>query len=201
MAGLRRRKRITVAALLGLLGVMAGLTVYAVPLYNYFCKVTGYGGTTRTAALAPEAVLDRTITVRLNADVGRDLPWRFQPAQRSVTIAIGKTAQISYIAENLSDETVTGSAVFNVTPFKMGPYFSKIACFCFAEQTLAPGERVEMTVNFFIDPSIMDDVNLDDLKSITLSYVFFRRSITKTPEPLVQSKTVPNTPPAAQEGT
>ena len=96
---------------------------------------------------------------------------------------------------------MTGSAVFNVTPFKMGPYFSKIACFCFEEKTLAPGERVEMTVNFFIDPSIIDNVNLDDLKSITLSYVFFKRSIIKTPEPLVQSKAGPNTPPAAQEGT
>ena len=201
MADLRRRKRITVAALLGLLGVMVGLTVFAVPLYNYFCKVTGYGGTTRAAARAPEAVLDRTITVRFNADVGRDLPWRFRPAQRSITVSVGETAQISYIAENLSDETVTGSAVFNVTPFKMGPYFSKIACFCFEEKTLAPGERVEMTVNFFIDPSIIDNVNLDDLKSITLSYVFFKRSITKTPDPLVQSKAGPNTPPAAQEGT
>lgn len=199
MADLGRRKRITVAALLGMLGVMVGLTVFAVPLYNYFCRVTGYGGTTQTAAKAPDEIAERQITVRFNADVGRELPWRFQPAQRSVTIAIGETAQIFYIAENLSDNTVVGSAVFNVTPFKVGPYFSKIACFCFDEQTLAPGERVEMGVTFFIDPSIMDNVNLDDLKSITLSYAFFKRSETKPFEPLVQSE--PKTPLVAQEGT
>ena len=139
MADLGRRKRITVAALLGMLGVMVGLTVFAVPLYNYFCRVTGYGGTTQTAAKAPDEIAERQITVRFNADVGRELPWRFQPAQRSVTIAIGETAQIFYIAENLSDNTVVGSAVFNVTPFKVGPYFSKIACCCVEEQTLAPG--------------------------------------------------------------
>ncbi len=187
MADLRSRKRITVAALLGMLGVMVGLTAFAVPLYNYFCRVTGFGGTTQTAALAPEQLIDRHITVRFNADVGHDLPWRFQPAQRSITIPVGETAQISYTAENLSDQTVMGSAVFNVTPFKVGPYFSKIACFCFDEQILTPGEKVEMQVTFFIDPSIMDNVNLDDIKSITLSYVFFKRSETKAP-------------PAAQEG-
>lgn len=201
MADLRSRKRITVAALLGILGVMVGLTAFAVPLYNYFCRVTGFGGTTQTAALAPQQVIDRLITVRFNADVGHDLPWRFQPAQRSITIPVGETAEISYIAENLSDQTVVGSAVFNVTPFKVGPYFSKIACFCFEEQTLAPGEKVAMWVTFFIDPSIMDNVNLDDIKSITLSYVFFKRSETETPEPQAHSEAGPNTPLAAQEGT
>ena len=201
MTDLRRRKRITVAALIGVLGVMAGLTAFSVPLYNYFCRVTGYGGTTQTAAVAPETVIDRDITVRFNADVGHGLPWRFQPAQRSITIPIGETAQITYIVENLSDQTVVGSAVFNVTPFKMGPYFSKIACFCFDEQILAPGERVEMPVTFFIDPSVMDNDNLDDIKFITLSYTFFKRSETKAPDPLVQSKADPNSPLAAQEGT
>ncbi len=201
MADLRTRKRITVAALLGMVGVMVGLTAFAVPLYNYFCRVTGFGGTTQTAALAPQQVIDRLITVRFNADVGPDLPWRFQPAQRSITIPVGETAEISYIAENLSDQTVVGSAVFNVTPFKVGPYFSKIACFCFEEQTLAPGEKVAMWVTFFIDPSIMDDVNLDDIKSITLSYVFFKLSETETPEPQVHSEAGPKTPLAAQEGT
>ena len=201
MADLRTRKRFTVAALLGMLGVMAGLTAGAVPLYNYFCRVTGYGGVTRIAAQAPDEVTGREITVRFNADIGRNMPWRFQPAQRAVTVTVGETATISYIAENLSDQTVVGSAVFNVTPFKVGPYFSKIACFCFDEQTLAPGERVEMPVTFFIDPSIMDNVNLDDVKSITLSYVFFMRSISTPSEPVVQSEADPESPLAAQEGT
>ena len=180
---------------------MVSLTVFAVPLYNYFCRVTGYGGTTQIATQAPKTKIDRLITVRFNADTGRDLPWNFQPAVRAITVPIGETALITYIAENLSDQTVVGSAVFNVTPFKAGPYFSKIACFCFTEQTLAPGERVEMTVTFFIDPSIMDNDNLDDVKSITLSYAFFKRSITKTPDPTVQSEADPQSPPAAQEGT
>lgn len=195
---LARCKNLTVAALIGMLGVMVGLTAFSVPLYNYFCRVTGYGGTTRTASLAPEEVIERNITVRFNADTGRDLPWRFAPAQRAVTIAVGETALISYFAENLSDETIVGSAVFNVTPFKVGPYFSKIACFCFTEQTLAPGEKVEMAVQFFIDPSIMDNVNLDDVKSITLSYTFFKRSTT-SPEPLV--KIEPESALTAPQGT
>ena len=200
MADLQTRKKVTVAALIGMLGVMVGLTVFAVPLYTYFCRVTGYGGTTQSAAMAPEVVIDRDITVRFNADTGHDLPWRFQPAQRSITIPVGKTAQISYIAENLSDQTLVGSAVFNVTPFKVGPYFSKIACFCFDEQTLAPGEKVEMPVTFFIDPSIMDNVNLDDIRSITLSYVFFKRSKTNS-DPLVQSESDQKSPLAAQQGS
>ena len=198
MADLAKRKKITVAALLGMLGIMIGLTAFAVPLYNYFCRVTGYGGTTQIAALAPEEAINRTITVRFNADTGRNLPWRFEPAQRAVTISVGETAMISYFAENLSDETIVGSAVFNVTPFKVGPYFSKIACFCFDEQTLAPVERVEMPVTFFIDPSIMDNVNLDDVKSITLSYAFFKRSTT-SPEPLVQIE--PKSSITAEQGT
>lgn len=201
MADLRTRKKFTVAALLGMLGVMVGLTAAAVPLYNYFCRVTGYGGVTQTAEKAPDEVIGRKITVRFNADIGRNLPWRFQPAQRAVTVSVGETAYISYIAENLSDRTVVGSAVFNVTPFKVGPYFSKIACFCFDEQTLAPGERAEMGVTFFIDPSIMDNVNLDDVKSITLSYVFFMRSETKSPEPLARSEADPEPLPATQQGT
>ena len=201
MADLRTRKRRTIAGLIAMLGVMVSLTVFAVPLYNYFCRVTGYGGTTQTAAQAPDEIIERRITVRFNADTGRDLPWDFQPAQRVVTVSIGEAAQITYIAENLSDQTVVGSAVFNVTPFKVGPYFSKIACFCFSEQTLAPGERVEMPVTFFIDPSIMDNANLDDVKSITLSYAFFKRSITAAPVPTVQSEARPQSPPAAQEGT
>lgn len=200
MADLATRKRRTVAGLIALLGVMVALTAFAVPLYNYFCRITGYGGTTQIAAQAPGINIERQITVRFNADTGRDLPWDFRPAQRAVTVRIGETAYITYIAENLSDQTVVGSAVFNVTPFKVGPYFSKIACFCFDEQTLAPGERVEMPVTFFIDPSIMDDVNLDDVKSVTLSYAFFRRSMTTAPDPTVQSGADPQSPPAAQEG-
>ena len=181
MAGPRARNRTTLAALALLVAGMAGLTAAAPPLYRMFCQVTGYGGTTQTAGAAPETTAERLITVRFNADVGRDIPWRFQPIQGAITVRVGETAIATYSAENLSGAIVTGSAVFNVTPYKAGPYFSKIDCFCFDEQTLAPGERVEMPVSFFVDPAIMDDDDLDDVKTITLSYTFFRTA--DAPEP------------------
>ena len=192
--GLGARKAVTVAALLGVLAGMGGLTYAAVPLYQLFCRVTGFGGTTQVAAAAPEVVTDRVITVRFNADVGRDMPWRFRPIQREMTVRVGETGLASYFAENLSDAVVVGSAVFNVTPHKAGPYFTKIACFCFDEQTLVPGERVEMPVTFFIDPAIMDDDNLDDVDTITLSYTFFKRSGAETPEPVADSRAASDAP-------
>ncbi len=184
MAGLRAHKNLTVAALVAVLAGMGGLTYAAVPLYQLFCRVTGFGGTTRVAETAPEKIVDRVITVRFNADIGRDMPWRFRPAQRQMTVRVGEVAIAQFTAENPSDESVTGSATFNVTPFKVGPYFSKIACFCFDEQTLAPGERVEMPVTFFIDPAIMDDANVDEVNTITLSYTFFRVEGAEAPEPV-----------------
>lgn len=178
---LRRRNRITVLALLAMLAGMGGLTAAAVPLYQIFCQVTGFGGTTQAVAEAPAVAAERLITVRFNADVGRDLPWTFKPAQRAITLKVGETGIAVYTAENTSDAVIAGSAVFNVTPHKAGRYFSKIACFCFDQQLLGPGERVEMPVTFFVDPSIMADANLEDVNTITLSYTFFRTS--KAPEP------------------
>lgn len=177
---LRRRNRITVLALLAMLAGMGGLTAAAVPLYQIFCQVTGFGGTTQAVAEAPAVAAERLITVRFNADVGRDLPWTFKAAQRAITLKVGETGIAVYTAENTSDTVIAGSAVFNVTPHKAGRYFSKIACFCFDQQLLGPGERVEMPVTFFVDPSIMADANLEDVNTITLSYTFFRTS--KAPE-------------------
>ena len=175
-----RRNRITVLALLAMLAGMGGLTAAAVPLYQIFCQVTGFGGTTQAVAEAPAVAAEQLITVRFNADVGRDLPWTFKPAQRAITLKVGETGIAVYTAENTSDAVIAGSAVFNVTPHKAGRYFSKIACFCFDQQLLGPGERVEMPVTFFVDPSIMADANLEDVNTITLSYTFFRTS--KAPE-------------------
>jgi cytochrome c oxidase assembly protein subunit 11 len=175
-AGLRSRNRATGLVLLAVLVGMGGLTAAAVPLYRVFCQITGYGGTTQAVAEAPAVVTERLMTVRFNADVGRDIPWRFKPAEVEITLKVGETGLAYYIAENTSDATVTGAAVFNVTPFKAGRYFSKIACFCFDEQVLGPGERVAMPVTFFIDPAILDDDNLRDVTTITLSYTFFRTS-------------------------
>lgn len=163
-----------VVMLLGVVGVMVGLVSASVPLYRLFCQVTGYGGTTQRAEEAPAIVGDRLMTVRFNADVNGRLPWSFHPEQREVTLPVGEMALAFYRAENRSGERITGTATFNVTPAKAGRYFNKIACFCFTEQTLEPGESVKMPVSFFVDPMLLDDPDLKDVQTITLSYTFFR---------------------------
>jgi cytochrome c oxidase assembly protein subunit 11 len=153
---------------------MVGLAFASVPLYRLFCQVTGYGGTTQVASEAPESVSERRITVRFNADVNPELPWRFAPVQREVSLRVGEPGLAFYRAVNLSDRPVTGTATFNVTPLKAGQYFDKTQCFCFDEQRLEAGQEVDMGVSFFVDPAILEDRNLDDVTTITLSYIFFR---------------------------
>tara|TARA_R110000868_G_scaffold134793_3_gene347027 strand:- start:274 stop:861 length:588 start_codon:yes stop_codon:yes gene_type:complete len=152
---------------------MVGASFAAVPLYQVFCQVTGYGGTTQIADTAPEKVLDRRVTVRFNADVGSALPWRFAPAQDRLDLKVGEQALAFYRAKNNSNRTITGTATFNVTPAKAGQYFNKVECFCFTEQELKAGAEVDMPVTFFIDPAIADDPNLNEVTTITLSYTFF----------------------------
>ncbi|MCF8474552.1 MAG: cytochrome c oxidase assembly protein [Emcibacter sp.] len=164
----------TLIWLLLLLSVMVGLVVASVPLYRLFCQVTGYGGTTQKAESTDGTILTREMTIRFNSDVNSSLPWIFKPVQRSVKVKIGEEALIFYRAVNNSRETITGTATFNVTPFKAAQYFNKIECFCFIEQTLAPGEEVDMPVTFFIDPELAKDKRLEEVKEITLSYTFFR---------------------------
>lgn len=168
-----RANATTAFLLVGVIAGMLGLTAASVPLYRLFCQVTGYGGTTQRAESAPVEVLDQTIKVSFNADVDPHLPWRFAPQQRQVEVRIGEQNLAFYRARNRSDQPVVGTATFNVTPFKAGQYFSKIACFCFEQQTLDPGEAVDMPVSFYVDPGILDDPNTRDLKAITLSYTFF----------------------------
>ena len=170
----RRRKFLTVAPLVLIVGGMVGMSFAAVPLYQLFCQVTGFGGTTQRADAAPGAVSERVLTVRFNADVGRGMPWQFRPAQGSIEVRVGESALAFYTAENTTDEDLVGTANFNVTPHKVGRYFQKIECFCFTEQRLAAGEQAKMPVTFFIDPAIMDDPNVAEVNTITLSYVFFR---------------------------
>jgi cytochrome c oxidase assembly protein subunit 11 len=169
----RRGKLVTVVLLVGVIGAMTGLTAAAVPLYRLFCQVTGYGGTTRTAESLPEMQAGRIIEIRFNADVATGLPWRFTPVQRRVEIPIGEQHLAFYRAHNDGARAITGTATFNVTPFKAGAYFTKIDCFCFTEQRLAAGETVDMPVSFFVDPAILDDPDTRDLRTITLSYTFF----------------------------
>jgi len=171
----RRRNRVTVLALLGVVGVMVGLDVAAVPLYRLFCAATGYGGTTRRAEEAPTAELkDRLLTVRFNADIAPDLGWEFRPLVASVRVHPGEERTVAYRAVNKSREGVTGTATYNVTPTKVGLYFDKIQFFCFTRQRLDPGESKDLTVTFFVDPDIASDPNTRDVDTITLSYAMFR---------------------------
>ena len=158
----------------GLAAGMFGLAYASVPLYQLFCQVTGYGGTTQRADAAPDHAIDRWMTVSFNADVAPDLPWSFRPVERSVRVRVGEPMLVHYVAENLGREPVVGTATFNVTPSKVGPYFTKLECFCFTEQVLKPGEKVEMPVTFFLDPDLAKDKHMDSVGAVTLSYSFFR---------------------------
>lgn len=173
MSALRQRNRRGAILASTIILAMLGLTAASVPLYDLFCRVTGYGGTTNIAGETESAVSERVVEVSFNADRAADLPWRFQPAQRSMTVKLGEQHLAFYTAENLSDRPVVGRAVYNVTPHKVGYYFAKIHCFCFDEQVLQPGERVEMPVSFFVDPEMLDDPDARDVTQITLSYTFF----------------------------
>ena len=155
-------------------GGMIGLAYASVPLYKLFCQVTGFGGTTQVAEQAPVEVSEKTIKVRFNAEVNSGLNWQFKPEQREITVRLGEDNLAYYMAENMSLTPITGQATYNVTPLKAGQYFSKIACFCFDEQTLEPGQRVDMPVSFYVDPAIAEDINTQDVKTITLSYTFFK---------------------------
>ena len=169
----------TVVPLLAVLVAMSGLVYYSAPLYRLFCQVTGYGGSTQQARVAPGAVSGRFFTVRFNADVSPSLPWKVQPVVGEYRLRAGARNLARYRAHNVSDRAVTGTSSFNVTPAKAGRYFVKIACFCFTKQQLAAGQIEDMPVTFFIDPAILKDRNLRDVTTITLSYTFFRASPAK----------------------
>ncbi len=162
---------------LGLVAVVAfmvGLSFAAVPLYRVFCQSTGWAGTPQRAASAPETIAPETVTVRFDANVTQGLPWSFEPVRPELTLHVGENKLAFFRAANLSKETVTGSAVFNVSPDIMGQYFTKVQCFCFTKQTLKPGQAVEMPVSFFIDPAILKDRDAKTVRDMTLSYTFYK---------------------------
>jgi cytochrome c oxidase assembly protein subunit 11 len=171
----RRRRDLLVAAACGVFAAgMVGMAFAAVPLYDWFCRTTGFAGTPMLAKTAPATVLDRKIIVRLDANVAGGLPWRFMPERSFVEVKVGDVLTVNYIAVNESAQEIVGNASYNVTPPTVGAYFSKINCFCFTEQRLKPGERREMPVVFFIDPKIAEDSEHDGLNTITLSYTMYR---------------------------
>lgn len=167
-------KRKTLMKLVGVGVTMGALAWASVPLYDWFCRVTGYGGATDVAAAGSEEILDKTIKIRFDASKERDFPWEFRPLQREMEIRIGETGLAFYEAYNPTDKPIAGSASYNVTPFEAGGFFSKIDCFCFEEQVLQPGERVEMPVTFFVEPEIVNDRDAKFTHTITLSYTFYQ---------------------------
>jgi cytochrome c oxidase assembly protein subunit 11 len=150
-----------------------GLTFAAVPLYRVYCQSTGYWGTTQRAENAPDKVLDRTITVRFDSNVSPELPWTFEPEQRTLKVKIGENTLAFYKATNNSDHAIIGTAVFNVTPDAVGAYFDKIQCFCSTEQRLEAGQSADMAVSFYIDPEYVKDDDTKDFSEITVSYTFY----------------------------
>lgn len=160
--------------LMSLVVAMLCLSYASVPLYSIFCKVTGYGGTTKKVTHITTNATNQKIRVHFNADIMSDLPWEFKPETNYIDVNIGEQSLAFYYAKNLSDKPTFGMAVYNVTPFKAGKYFNKIACFCFNEQTLLPRQKASMPVSFYIDPDIMSDKDTKELSEITLSYTFFK---------------------------
>lgn len=170
----RGGNRILALGLAAVVAGMIGLSFAAIPLYRLFCSVTGYGGTPQTGLAAAPGAVSRIITVRFNADTNPNLPWKFAPVQAEVTLPLGEEQVAFYTARNLASTPVTGIAVYNVTPDKVGKYFHKTACFCFNEQTLAPGQEMQFPLSFWVDPELAKDPNTAEVKTITLSYTFFR---------------------------
>jgi len=190
----QQRNARTVAALVAVVIAMIGLSFASVPLYRLFCEATGYNGTTQRATAVPEeSTGDARITVRFDAETAADLGWEFRPLQSSVEVRPGEERVVAYRAVNKTSEPVTGTATFNVTPYKAGIYFNKLQCFCFTKQHLAPGESADLSVSFFVDADMLSDPNTRDVDTITLSYTMFRAKDDSPPnksssQPLAQRR-------------
>ncbi len=184
---MKRKNQKVVGASLAVVFIMLGAAYASVPLYDLFCRVTGYGGTTNVATSSPSSPVlasiaseaGRKITIRFDASLNRNMPWSFEAPPQAVVLNVGEQGLVFYTAHNLADKQVHGTATYNVAPAKAGYYFTKIDCFCFTQQTLAAGQVVDMPVTFYIDPEILDDPEMDDVDTITLSYTFFETPNTR----------------------
>ncbi len=177
----RRRNGATVLLLVSVVAGMIGLSFASVPLYRLFCAATGFGGTTQRAEAAPTRIATGLITVRFDAQVAPGLDWQFRPLQDAIAVHPGAQNEVYFRAVNRASTPITAQAIFNVTPTKAGIYFDKLQCFCFSNQTLAPGQSVDMGVVFFVDPDILTDPGTSEVRSITLSYTMFRAPETAPP--------------------
>ncbi|MEI4487670.1 cytochrome c oxidase assembly protein [Frigidibacter sp. MR17.14] len=169
----RGRNGALAVKLVGVVALMVAASFVAVPFYSWFCRVTGYAGTTQVATKGSDTILDREVTVRFDANTGPGMPWEFKPLQRTMKIRVGETGLAFYEAYNPTNHVTAGTAAYNVAPDAAGYYFSKIQCFCFTEQVLEPGERVTMPVSFYVDPEIVTDRDAKSVTHITLSYTFY----------------------------
>lgn len=176
----------TVATTVGVVVVMASLGFASVPLYDLFCRVTGFGGVTQEADAGSDVILERTIKIRFDASIDAGMPWEFKPVQREMEVRIGETGLAFYEAHNPTDRPIAGTASYNVFPYEAGGYFTKIDCFCFAEQVLQPGETVQMPLTFYVDPEMVDDRDAKHVQTITLGYTFYE---TELPEQQAQLAT------------
>ena len=171
----------------GVVAVMVGLSFAAVPIYSWFCRTTGFGGTTQVAQAAPTETSGRHITVRFDSNVGAGLPWQFEPERRTIDVKLGEVVTVYYKVTNDSARVTTGQAGYNVSPPTVGIYFEKINCFCFTQQTMKPGEKRDMAVVFYVDPKLAKDSEQDDLNNITLSYTFY--PVRVPAQPVAESET------------
>ena len=194
----RRRNLKVVAPCLVAIGIMVGLVAYSPTLYRLFCAATGFGGTTQRVAVESGIVSDRTVAVQFDANVAPDLPWRFEPAQREVSVHLGEQKLVFFTAENLGNDAIIGHATFNVTPDRVGKYFNKIQCFCFTDERLDAHEKVEMPVVFYVDPAMSGDSETRSVNTITLSYTFFRSANPSDAKNL--SRFLETAPPDASRG-
>lgn len=201
MADIERRNKRVLTGVFVVVFAMLGLSFASVPLYNLFCAVTGYAGTTSRAEANTAQVLDREMTVRFETQTAPGMPWSFRAEVDKITLNVGADGFVNFRAYNPSSNPVTGTAIFNVTPAKAGKYFKKVQCFCFDRQTLTPGQSVNMPVQFFVDPGIADDRFLDDVTTITLSYTFFHSDSQELENAIDANYDTPGSKPADGQDT
>ena len=174
------KKKKTIFYLVFLVFFMGSASFLSVPFYNWFCKVTGYGGTTSYAQKESEIISDREISIRFDASLEKGLAWEVKPIQREMTINLGQTGLAFYEAYNPTDKPIAAQASFNVVPFSVGSFFNKIECFCFTEQVLLPGEKIKMPVSFYVDPDLITNIESKNVTSVTLSYTFYEIDLPET---------------------